>query len=68
MGLAERKRPLPELIANITDLIGDTNQAVGQINELLNKLMDNGLDVSLIINDQEIPVKLKFKIPPNDQN
>ena len=63
MGLSDRKRPLPELITNISDLIGETNQAVGQINQLLTQLMENGLDVSLIIDNKEIPVKLKFKIP-----
>lgn len=63
MSLSDRKRPLPELIANINDLIGETNQAVGQINQLLTHLMENGLDISIMIDNKEIPVKLKFKIP-----
>lgn len=63
MGLSDRKRPLPELIANIGDLVSETNQTVGQINDLIKQLLENGLEVSLIIEDKEIPVKLKFKIP-----
>jgi hypothetical protein len=63
MGLGDRKRPLPELIANIGDLVSETNQTVGQINDLIKQLLENGLEVSLIIEDKEIPVKLKFKIP-----
>lgn len=56
-------RPLPELIANVADLVAETNKTIGQINDLILNLMNNGLEVSIVMDGKEIPVKLKFKVP-----
>lgn len=56
-------RPLPELISSVADLVAETNKTVGQINDLILDLMSNGLEVSMVIDGKEIPIRLKFKVP-----
>ncbi len=65
MGLVnkESRRPLPELIENINGLVSDSNKTVNQLNELIQKILGSGIEVSIVMDGKEIPVQLKFKIP-----
>lgn len=64
MGLINKElRPLPELIQNISELVSDSNKTVNQLNDLIQKMLSNGIEVSIMMDGKEIPVQLKFKIP-----